>query len=376
MVQGNKRSYSTSLLITARMKHDIFNLTCMLKKSYNTSANSHFAEVPPPFPQQAGARPSLIPTTDLKPELHEIALQAEQYLFNHRAASTESVYGQDWLGFQKWCSSHGLSSFPSDVRTIALYITWMAKNGRVVSTIKRHLAAIKARHDDAGFPTPTHSAIIKGIMQGISRRHGKPPRGADALLPETLNRLIEKIDQTTLIGKRDHALLLIGFYGALRRSELVGLSINDIRWCNEGVILLLHHSKTDQCGKGMLVGIPRGKRPETCPVIALETWLVEAGIKEGAVFRGMDCHDRIVSKRLSGRAVPMIIKCYAKAAGLDSAHLSGHSLRSGHCTSAARAGVPHNIIMKQTRHASLQTMLKYVELGKLFMENSASAISL
>jgi len=376
MVQGNKRSYSTSLLTIARMKHDIFDLTGVFKKPYNASANSHFSEVPPIPPNMIAAKPTLISTTNLQPELVSLAKQAEYYFAYQHAESTDHIYEQDWEGFKRWCDAYRLCCLPAEVRTVALYISSLAERKLAVSTIKRHLAAIKTQHEHAGFQTPTQSEIIKGIKRGISRKHGIPPHGAEALLPEALKKIIDEIDLTTLIGKRDLALLLVGFYGALRRSELVGLSTDDIQWSNEGVVLLLHHSKTDQHGKGMLVGIPRGKRPETCPVIALETWLMVAGIKEGAVFRGMDCHDRIVSERLSGRAVPMIIKCYAKAAGLDPAHLSGHSLRAGHCTSAARAGVPYNIIMKQTRHASLQTMLKYIEMGKLFVENSASAISL
>ncbi|MHB9023957.1 MAG: site-specific integrase [Armatimonadota bacterium] len=255
-----------------------------------------------------------------------------------------------------------------------MYITWMATRGYKPSTIKRHLAAIKAQHVAQGYQTPTHSQVVKGVMRGISRKHGAPPRGAEAILPETLRTLLHEIDAATLIGKRDRALLLTGFSGAFRRSELVGLNIDDIAWRDEGAIFLLRHSKTDQHGQGRFVGIPRGKRVDECPVTALHEWLIAAGIEQGAVFRGMDCHGRIISERLSGRAVPLIIKRYATAAGLDAAQYSGHSLRSGHCTAAARAGVSERIIMQQSGHTSHNTMLKYVRVGKIFEENSAAGI--
>jgi integrase len=305
-----------------------------------------------------------------------LAEQAQEYLDCHLAPSTLHAYAGAWRGFEEWCADFGLAALPATVNTVGLYISWLAERHRQLSTISQHLAAIKAKHDDAGYDAPTQSPEIKGILRGISRKHGQPPKGADPILVETLQQLLVVIDETTRIGKRDRALLLLGFAGAFRRSELVTLNMADITWRDEGMLILLRRTKTDQQGLGRFVGIPRGKRPGTCPVQALATWLQAAGITEGALFRGMDRADRIISERLSGRAVSLIIKRHAITAGLDAAHLSGHSLRAGHCTSAARAGVSEKLIMQQTGHASHQTLLKYLRLGSIFSENSATSLDL
>ncbi|HEY3377564.1 MAG TPA: site-specific integrase [Armatimonadota bacterium] len=356
------------------MKNHPRALTGLFQSPYTTSENCHLSEVPPQSSYQTNTTLPLIPPPGIPQELATYAQKAQGYLDDHLAPSTLQVYERDWQGFQRWCLTFRLASLPAEVSTVALYITWMAERGRTLSTIKQHLAAIKAKHVEHGYQTPTQSPVVKGVIRGIGRKHGRPPQGAEALLPETLTKLLAIIDVSKLIGKRDRALLLLGFAGAFRRSELVDLNFNDMEWHDEGVIVLLRHSKTDQQGHGRIVGIPRGKRPETCPVLAIETWLQAAKIEEGAIFRGMDCHDRIVSERLSGRAVPMIIQRHAKVAGLDTAHYSGHSLRAGHCTAAARAGVSEKVIMRQTGHRSHQTLLKYLRIGSIFRENSATTI--
>jgi len=309
------------------------------------------------------------------PELVALAKTAAGYFADQLAPSTRHLYAGDWQRFADWCAAYGMTALPADVGTVALYITAIAKQERSLSTIKHHLAAIKAKHEDAGYPSSPASPIIKRIIQGISRQHGRPARSAQALLPETLRQVVQAIDETTLIGKRDKALLLLGFAGAFRRSELVGLNMEDLQWYDAGVIVQLGHTKTDQHGQGRLVGIPRGAHPETCPVLALETWLLAAHLDTGAIFRGMDGKDRLISPRLSGRAVSLIIKRHLTAVGLDTTRYSGHSLRAGHCTAAVRAGVHAKLIMQQSGHRSHGMMLKYIRLGSIFSENSANAIN-
>ncbi|MHB9024734.1 MAG: site-specific integrase [Armatimonadota bacterium] len=357
------------------MENNTRALTGLLRSPYNTSENHRFAEVPTRPQSQANVQPPpfLSLPTDANEELARLAKHACHYYNYQLATSTLNAYASDWRGFQRWCQSHGLDSLPSDITTVALYAAWMAEQSRRPSTIQRHLAAIRAKHEEEGYPTPTKSPVVKRVMHGINRKHGSPSVGAEAILPETLQKMLAAIDKNTLIGKRDRALLLLGYAGAFRRSELVGLNVADIQWHDdEGIILQLSHSKTDQEGRGRLVGIPRGKHSETCPVTALKAWLTAASIREGAIFRGMDCHSRIVSPRLTGRAVSMIIKRHVKATGLDTLHYSGHSLRAGHCTAAARAGVSEKLIMAQSGHRSHGSMLKYIRSGKILKENSAS----
>jgi integrase len=209
----------------------------------------------------------------------------------------------------------------------------------------------------------------------MSRKLGAPPKPVDALLSEDIKRMIRSMPNT-LIGMRDRALIIIGFAGAFRRSEIVGLDVDDISYRDEGLVILLARSKTDQTGEGRWVGIPYGKNPDTCPVAALRRWLETSGISEEAIFRGLDRHGNIVSDRLSRRSVGEIIKRAARMAGLDPARYSGHSLRSGHCTQAARSGVAEHVIMQQTGHRCQATLKRYIRLGRIFEENSAKSLDL
>jgi integrase len=158
---------------------------------------------------------------------------------------------------------------------------------------------------------------------------------------------------------RDRALLLVGFAGAFRRSELVAINCTDLEWMDEGLIVTLPRSKTDQEGKGRLVAIPRGS-PDFCPVEALGTWLRSAGVEEGTLFRAIDCHGSVYGDGLSPDSVARIIKKKAAAVGLDPARFSGHSLRAGLVTSAAAAGVPEWAIRRLTGHRSEAMLHRYV----------------
>jgi len=216
---------------------------------------------------------------------------------------------------------------------------------------------------------------VRGVMRGMRRTLGTPPTPVDALLTEDICRIVAALPDTRH-GHRNAALVLVGFAGAFRRSELVALDISDLHLREEGYLLCIRRSKTDQQGQGRWIGIPYGEHAHTCPVRALQRWLTDAGITEGAVFRGVDRYGRVSATRLSKRAVADIIKQAVAAAGLDPARYSGHSLRSGHCTSAARAGVPERIIMQQTGHRSERMVRHYIQQANLFMENSAKALGL
>jgi integrase len=179
--------------------------------------------------------------------------------------------------------------------------------------------------------------------------------------------------QESLIGARDRALLLVGFAGAFRRSELVALDVRDVAFTTEGLMITLRRSKTDQEGQGRSVGLPYGSRLETCPVRSLRAWLALSEITSGPLFRPINRHGTMAEGRLSDRAVALVVKRTAKAAGLDPAKYAGHSLRAGLATSAAAAGVSERAIMNQTGHKSAATVRKYIREGSLFRENAAAA---
>ncbi|GMO57966.1 hypothetical protein BwSG20_09950 [Bradyrhizobium ottawaense] len=172
---------------------------------------------------------------------------------------------------------------------------------------------------------------------------------------------------------RDRALLLTGFAGALRRSELVGLNVGDVENVRQGLILHLQRSKTDQEAHGQKIGIPFA-RGRWCPVAALEAWLAISEIREGPIFRPIDRHGHVHDWRLSGEAVGEIVRQRVSAAGLDTSGYSGHSLRAGLATSAAQLGVPTWTIRAQTRHASDAMLSRYIRAGELFTENAAGAV--
>lgn len=347
------------------MKHKLTSGTSQVsddkdcEKAFLTSTNTLFQEV----------------MENVSPELLEILTNAREFLSITVADSTREVYSRDWQAFRKWCETLGLPDFPSSPEVVACYFTSLAMKGFRITTIRRHSAAIAAAHRAAGHPTPTTHPAIKELLRGMSRKLGTPPRPVDALLSEDIKRMA-RAQPDTLIGARDRAIILLGFAGAFRRSEIVGLDINDISYRDEGLVILLRRSKTDQNGEGRLVGIPVGINPDTCPVVALRKWLEFSCISEGAVFRGLDRYSNMVSSRLSRRWIGEIIKRAARSAGLDPARYSGHSLRSGHCTQAARSGVAEHIIMQQTGHRSQAALKRYLRLGKIFEENSAKSLDL
>lgn len=314
-------------------------------------------------------------TENASPELLEILSSTQEFLSTTFADSTREVYERDWRAFSNWCVEHGMIDMPAQPEVVAWYLTSLAMKGLRMATIRRHAAAVAAVHRKSGHSAPTSHPAIRELLRGMTRKLGTPPKPVDALLSQDIRRMTLALPDT-LIGTRDRALILLGFAGAFRRSEIVGLNVDDIGYHDKGVVILLRRSKTDQAGEGRWVGIPYGKNPDTCPVIALRKWLRLSGFSEGAVFRGIDRHDNIASDRLSRRAVGDIIKRAAKAADLDPARYSGHSLRSGHCTQAARSGVAEHIIMQQTGHRCAGTLKRYLRLGRIFEENSADALDL
>ncbi|MCY0900222.1 MAG: site-specific integrase, partial [Firmicutes bacterium] len=245
-----------------------------------------------------------------------------------------------------------------------------------VSTLQRRLSAINGAHEAKGFPRfSVRDEPLKSVWAGIRRVHGVAQQGKAPAVTADIQAMVAKIPDS-LGGLRDRALLLLGFAGAFRRSELVGLRREDVQFTGDGLTIWVRHSKTDQEGRGRKVGIPYGSHRPTCPVRSVQAWLAASGITEGPLFRSVNRHGQLQSAALSDKAVALIVKRWAEAAGLDPAQYAGHSLRAGLATSAAQAGVPERVIMAQTGHKSTDMVRKYIREGSLFRENAAAEVGL
>ena len=298
-----------------------------------------------------------------------IALTAEGPAFfiqNSIAENSRRAYLSDLREFGK-----AGYSIPSTPEGMAEYLSASASSLRV-ATLVRRLASLSKAHDARGLPNPTRSPLVRATLRGIKRTYGCAQRQAKALCRDDLLQVLDATGNSVK-DVRDRALLLLGFAGALRRSELVALNVEDLEPAREGLILHLRRSKTDQEAEGQKIGIPHG-RGRWCPVAALNQWLQVSGIGTGPVFRPLDRAGRVGKARLSGDAVAIIVRERVAAVGLDPSGYSGHSLRAGLATSAAQIGVPTWRIRAQTRHASDAMLARYVRDGELFTENAAGAL--
>lgn len=260
---------------------------------------------------------------------------------------------------------------PSSPETVAEYIAGMASTYKV-ATIARRLASISKAHRAIGADDPTKAEIVKSTMRGIRRMIGTAQREAKPILREDLFAILERMGDRRK-DMRDKALLLIGFAGAFRRSELVGLDVADIEHVRQGIVIALRRSKVDQEGRGRKIGIPHG-RTRWCPVKHLTDWLDHAGIEDGAIFRSINRRGHIATQRLSGEAASVIVKNRAEEAGFDPEAYSGHSLRAGLATSAVIAGVSTLSIRRTTGHASDAMLARYVRVSDMFTDNAAGTV--
>jgi len=312
-------------------------------------------------------------TRSLTTPLQELHTLAETHLTNSKAANTKKAYGSDWQQFVQWCGTHSLESLPASEETFVYYLTFLSQN-RKASTIKRKMTAIAQRHETANYASPTKTSLVQGVWNGIQRTIGIKETGKEALWLPDLRQLVQVLPPS-LIGKRDHALLVIGWAGAFRRSELVALNMEDIQFTQDGLIIQIEKSKTDQTGAGQEVALPYGSNPMTCPVRSLKEWITEATFTTGPVFRRIDRHGNIYD-RLTAQSVRLIVQKYCKEVGLPFESFGAHSLRSGFCSSAAKAGKSEHQIMKQTRHKQSSSLQRYIKLGTIFEDNAASGIGL
>jgi site-specific recombinase XerD len=291
---------------------------------------------------------------------------AATYALSEKSENTRRAYRADLAQFVGWCGRVRATALPATAATVAAYFAGLADDGLKVSTIARRAAAIAYAHKLAGEASPIADERVKAVLRGIRRKIGVAPDAKAPATAEILSKIVKKLP-ATLAGKRDRALLLIGFAAALRRSELVDLRVNDVERTAVGAFLRIGRSKTDQDGLGAQIAIAAGGKFRVLD--ALDDWISAAAILEGPIFRAVDRHGRVSQRALSGDAVAEIVKRAAKAAKLDPALFSGHSLRAGFVTSALERGADLFRIMDVTRHREVETLRVYDRRAKAFVNH-------
>ncbi|RRA50440.1 site-specific integrase [Acidipila sp. EB88] len=322
----------------------------------------------------AGTKPSL---PELAPDdpLWRTAEAANQYVRAAKSPATRRAYAADWRHFAAWCGEHGLQSLPAEPATVALYLAALGATHKP-ATITRRLTAISAVHGEADHPSPANLShrLVADTLHGIRRTLGTSQKAKEPLSVTQLIRVLDHLEGG-LLAARDRALLLVGFSGGLRRSEVATLSIDKLEWHKTGITIRLERSKTDQEGEGREVEIPLGQHPETCPVRALKSWLERANLTEGRVFRRVDRHGN-VGMALDKDSIGVIVQRSVKRAGLAAKHYGGHSLRAGFATQAYLKGATELEIMQQTGHRSLAMVRRYIREGKKLRQTAAGKLGL
>lgn len=286
-----------------------------------------------------------------------LAQKARQYIGNSKSASTLRVYAAHWRTFAAFCDRHGVQALPATAATVCAFLTTQAE-GHKAATLTAKLSAIAYMHRVGKQPNPCDTAEVKEMLAGIRRTIGTAPRRKKAITPAILRKMLSALPDG-LRGRRDRAILLVGWASAMRRSELAAMRVEDITFTDYGARILIPKSKTDQEGEGQYVQLERGEG-ELCPVAALRDWLSAAGIQSGAVFRGVDLlTGRMNNEAITGRQIARIVKDAAERVGESAHEFAGHSMRAGFVTSALAAGAAELDIAEQTRHTSTKMLKVY-----------------
>jgi site-specific recombinase XerD len=315
-------------------------------------------------------------TTPTLVSLARLEDQARWFIAAAKAESTRRAYRSDWAHFETWCRWHQLPSLPATPKTIALYLAALAGSHKA-ATLRRRLTVIGKAHQAAGYESPAtmREAAVSETLKGIRRTRGTAQTTKRPLYTEEIRAMVESLPRN-LQGARDRALLVMGFAGGFRRSELAALTVADVAVEKDGLVVTLWRSKTDQEGQGRRVALPLGSLESTCPVRAYEDWLVASGIRAGAVFRHVTRHGGVHLQGLHRDSIGLIVKRAVGLIGLDPALYAGHSLRAGLATQAYLNGANEMAIMQQTGHRSLTTVRRYIRDASLFRDNAAAKLGL
>ena len=302
---------------------------------------------------------------DLVADIKSLEIETLKNLKSSKANNTLRAYKADFKDFVLFCQKNGLSAMPSDPKILTLYLTHLSKSSKY-STLKRRLASISVVHRLNGHYLDTKHPVITENLLGIKRVKGTYQKAKKPILINDLKLIIKAINEDKNLNNsiKNKALLLIGFAGGFRRSELVAIDLEDIEFVQEGVKIFVKRSKTDQSGEGMTKGIPYFTDSNYCPVESLKKWIKESKIKSGKIFD------------MSDRNVALTIKKYAAIAGLDENKYSGHSLRSGFATTTAEQGAEERSIMAMTGHKTTQMVRRYIKEANLFKNNALNKIKI
>ena len=313
-------------------------------------------------------------TTDIK-ALHEETLNN---LKTSKANNTLRAYRSDFKDFAAFCVKHGFKSMPTDPKIISLYLTHLSKTLKI-STLRRRLVSIGVVHKLKGHYLDTkHPVVIENLM-GIKRIKGSKQTGKKPILISHLKQIINVINEQDIeeiVKLRNKTLILIGFGGGFRRTELISIDYEDLEFVNEGVKITLKRSKTDQFGEGMIKGLPYFSNETYCPVMSLKNWLKISKIKTGPIFKRFVKGSVLTSNRLTDQSVVLIIKDCLKLAGIENNNFSGHSLRSGFATVAAESGADERSIMAMTGHKTTQMVRRYIREANIFKNNALNKIKI
>jgi site-specific recombinase XerD len=304
--------------------------------------------------------------------LEPLVERARAYAADSVSENTKSAYAADWRTFSTWCDARALPKLPAAPAVVATYLANLADEGRRVSTISRALAGIAYTHRTAGYAWSTKPPITT-VMAGIRRRLGVATSKKAPVGDSELRRLVDVLG-ADLLGLRDRALLTLGWFTACRRSELVALTVADLAPVEQGIIVTVRRSKTDQDGRGEEKGVPYAGDPAVCAVRAVRVWLEASGIAEGPVFRGLVRTGVVAERALSDREVARIVQRAVARAGLPPSAFAGHSLRSGFISTAARRGKSLDSIMRQSGHRSEHVARGYIQHATLFDDNAAAGL--
>ena len=303
---------------------------------------------------------------ELITDIKSLELETLKNLKNSKSANTLRAYQADFKDFSAFCAKNGLSSMPTEPKILSLYLTHLSFTSKF-STLKRRIASISVFHKIKGYYLDTKHPLIMENLHGIKRVKGSNQKSKKPILINELKLIINAIDEANQSENkkiRDKALILIGFSGGFRRSELVNIEHEDIEFVNEGVKIFVKRSKTDQSGEGMIKAIPYFDNKSFCPVLSLKDWINYSETNSGKIFD------------ISDKSVALIIKKYTSLSGLDPNRYSGHSLRSGFATSTAESGAEERNIMAMTGHKTTQMVRRYIQEANLFKNNALNKIKI
>ena len=323
---------------------------------------------------------------DLTPELLADIEDAAELVRGRRANATIRAYDADLRALRAYLQDRGQpGDLPVSPLLVAAFVSAESRPderpgkerpARAIATIERRIAAIGKAHQLAGLEDPTKDQRVRDALTGARRRlRAAPTKEKAALGLEDLDQMLRAIPRDTHAGRRDRALLLTGIAGAFRRSELVALDVDDVRFVPEGMLVSIRRSKTDQEGEGATLAIAYGDRPEFCAVRALRSWLEHAKIGAGPIFRRIRAGDRLTPDRLTDRSVALIVKRHAQPIGLDPELFAGHSLRSGGITAAVREGHDERELARLSRHRNMDVLRGYIRRESAFEDAAQVLVS-